>query len=65
LAIETSYKLSAKVQPDYIEVLPGIAPEYIKKVNQPSGVPVIAGGLIDSEAEVATALNASFSPVSP
>jgi glycerol uptake operon antiterminator len=58
LAIETSYKLTVKVQPDYIEVLPGVVPDFIKQVRQTTGVPVIAGGLIHYEAEVSSALNA-------
>lgn len=58
LAIETSFKLTAKVQPDYIEVLPGIVPNYIHKVHQTTGVPVIAGGLIHTEDEIISAFNA-------
>ncbi|EXX86581.1 glycerol-3-phosphate responsive antiterminator GlpP [Paenibacillus darwinianus] len=58
LAIETSYKLADKVQPDYIEVLPGIIPGFIRKFHQEICIPVIAGGLIHTKAEVDAALDA-------
>ncbi|MDQ0232475.1 glycerol-3-phosphate responsive antiterminator [Metabacillus malikii] len=52
LALETSYKLAEKVQPDYIEVLPGCVPHLIKKVHSETKIPVIAGGLITNKDEV-------------
>ncbi|SDB42727.1 glycerol uptake operon antiterminator [Pseudobutyrivibrio sp. YE44] len=45
-------------QPDVIEILPGIVlPKIIKKVNQVSRVPVLAGGLISDRDDVMNALN--------
>ena len=45
-------------QPDVIEILPGILlPKIIKKVNQLSRVPVLAGGLIGDRDDVMNALN--------
>jgi glycerol uptake operon antiterminator len=56
IALETSCKLAKKVSPDFIEVLPGVVPHLIEKVNCETGIPVIAGGLIDAKEEVENAL---------
>ncbi len=45
-------------QPDVIEILPGIVlPKIIKRVNEVSRVPVLAGGLISDRDDVMNALN--------
>ena len=45
-------------QPDVIEILPGIVlPKIIKRVNEVSRVPVLAGGLITDRDDVLNALN--------
>ncbi|WP_219833991.1 glycerol-3-phosphate responsive antiterminator [Paenibacillus sp. R14(2021)] len=62
-ALERSYALVEKTQPDYIEVLPGIMPEIIAEVKERTGVPVIAGGLIRTEDHVRQALHAGASAV--
>ncbi|MFX4300996.1 glycerol-3-phosphate responsive antiterminator [Alicyclobacillus tolerans] len=55
-SLETSYRILANSQPDYIEVLPGIVPHLLEEVRQRTGRPVLAGGFIRSQAEVVTAL---------
>ncbi len=46
------------VQPDVIEILPGIVlPKIIQRVNKVSKVPVLAGGLIADRDDVMNALN--------
>jgi glycerol uptake operon antiterminator len=52
IALETSFQLARKVEPDYIEVLPGVIPQYVDIVKQETGIPVIAGGLIKSSVEM-------------
>src|SRR5690606_34316008 len=47
-ALDHNLKICKNVQPDYIEVLPGIIPDVLKQVNEETGIPVIAGGLIRS-----------------
>lgn len=42
-ALEKSYLLLAKTQPDYIEVLPGVIPHIIAEVSVRTGIPIIAG----------------------
>ena len=45
-------------QPDVIEILPGIIqPKIMKRINDASKVPVIAGGLITDREDVMNALN--------
>lgn len=63
LALETSYKVIERAQPDYLEVLPGIMPEIIKEVRQQAGIPIIAGGLIRTKVNVTEALQAGAEAV--
>ncbi|MDK2968655.1 MULTISPECIES: glycerol-3-phosphate responsive antiterminator [Lacrimispora] len=44
------------VQPDVIEILPGVMPKVIRKICRISKVPVIAGGLISDKEDVMSAL---------
>lgn len=57
-ALEKSYKLIEKTQPDYIEVLPGSMPWMITEVKERVNTPIFAGGLIRTKAEVEAALQA-------
>lgn len=52
------------VQPDVIEILPGIMPGIINKVNKISKVPIIAGGLIEDKKDVMTALDSGAIAIS-
>lgn len=62
-ALEKSYHLIEKIKPDYIELLPGIIPSFIQEVHQKTGIPVLAGGLIRSEQDVAEVLKAGATAV--
>ncbi len=56
---------SGVVQPDIIEILPGvIVPKMIKKINLISRVPVIAGGLISDKEDVMNALSNGATAIS-
>ena len=55
-ALEKSYKLVEKTQPDYIEVLPGAMTWMIQEVKGRLNIPVFAGGLIRTPEEVENAL---------
>lgn len=57
-ALEKSYKLIERTKPDYIEVLPGIAPWMITEVKERLGIPIFAGGLIRTREDVEKALKA-------
>ena len=62
-AIEHSYTLFERTQPDYIEVLPGIMPDMIHEVKERTGIPVIAGGLIRTSLHVRQALDAGAAAI--
>ncbi|WP_214889851.1 glycerol-3-phosphate responsive antiterminator [Exiguobacterium sp. s142] len=62
-SLEKSYRLINRTQPDYIEVLPGLVPKYIRLVKERTGIPVFAGGLISSLDEVEQALAAGATVV--
>jgi glycerol uptake operon antiterminator len=62
-ALEKSYKLIEKTQPDYIEVLPGAMPGMITEVKERVKTPIFAGGLIRTAEEVKNALNAGASAI--
>lgn len=62
-ALNRSVKLAQKADPDFIEVLPGVAPKIIELIRRETGKPVFAGGLIDAKEEVEAALKAGASAV--
>ncbi|WP_420855434.1 glycerol-3-phosphate responsive antiterminator [Virgibacillus indicus] len=63
-ALDHNLKICNRVQPDYIEVLPGVVPKIITEVHEKTGIPVIAGGLIRSEQDVINALEDGAKAVS-
>ncbi|WNR44458.1 glycerol-3-phosphate responsive antiterminator [Paenibacillus roseipurpureus] len=62
-ALEKSYALLERSQPDYIEVMPGVIPHIIREVKERSGIPIFAGGLIRSVEDVEQALSAGATAV--
>ncbi len=55
-ALERSYKIIKKAEPDFVEVLPGAYSDMIPEVAAKVTVPVIAGGLIRTIEEAENAL---------
>ena len=51
-------------RPEYAELMPGVIPKAIKSFVEKAGIPIIAGGLIESEQDVRTALGAGAEGVS-
>jgi glycerol uptake operon antiterminator len=62
-ALEKSYKLLERTEPDFIEVLPGVMPHMIAEVYERTGVPIFAGGLIRTVTDVELALQAGAEAV--
>lgn len=56
LSIETAVKASQMINPDAIEIMPGIMPRIIEKLSSNLEVPVIVGGLVSLQSDVKTAL---------
>ncbi|MBC6308034.1 glycerol-3-phosphate responsive antiterminator [Listeria sp. FSL L7-1582] len=51
-AFTKSTALVQKTKPDYIELLPGILPTMVEQMTEQFNIPVIAGGLITTQAQV-------------
>lgn len=64
LAYENSMAAIQSSKPNAIEVIPGIMPKVIQRINQSSKVPLIAGGLILDKEDVLQALNAGARGIS-
>jgi glycerol uptake operon antiterminator len=64
MAFENIKKQSEAVEPDYVEILPGVMPKVIKRINNLINVPVIAGGLIADKEDVLAALSAGAVSIS-
>ncbi|MFC0216481.1 glycerol-3-phosphate responsive antiterminator [Paenibacillus chartarius] len=62
-AVEKSYALIERTQPDYIELMPGVIPHMIAEVHARTQIPVFAGGLIRTVEDVERALEAGASAV--
>ncbi|MBL0384995.1 glycerol-3-phosphate responsive antiterminator GlpP, partial [Staphylococcus sp. SNAZ 59] len=56
-ALSRSIELIKRVEPDFVEVLPGIATKAIRIINEETNTAVIAGGLINSKEEVDVAVS--------
>ncbi|EMG26716.1 glycerol uptake responsive antiterminator [Listeria fleischmannii 1991] len=55
--------LVEKVQPDAIELLPGILPEQIAKMDTCLQIPIIAGGLIERSSQIDAVLAAGATAI--
>lgn len=56
--------LSETGRPDFIEIMPGLIPRVLRAARELTGIPVIAGGLIEEKSEVIAALDAGAVAVS-
>lgn len=64
MAFENIKRQVETVEPDYVEILPGVMPKVIKKISKQSLIPVIAGGLIADKEDVMSALSAGAVSIS-
>ncbi|MCG0275408.1 MAG: glycerol-3-phosphate responsive antiterminator [Thermosediminibacteraceae bacterium] len=64
LAVDTAVRTIRQVEPDAVEVLPGVIPKIIKRMHENIHHPLIAGGLIEDIQEVKEALKAGAWAVS-
>lgn len=63
-SIEMGIKQSQEIKPDLIEIMPGALVKAIQRMASKTRIPLIAGGLIDSEAEVMAIMKAGAVSVS-
>lgn len=64
MALENLPRELEMVEPDVVEILPGLMPDIIRRVCASTSTPVIAGGLISSKREVIAALSSGAAGVS-
>ncbi len=64
LSIDTAVKTSQVIDPDAIEIMPGIMPKITKQLSSALSVPVIVGGLISEDVEVENAIKSGALGVS-
>ena len=56
LSIQTTVKTSSLINPDAIEIMPGIMPRITKQLASKLDVPVIVGGLISEKEDIENAI---------
>jgi glycerol uptake operon antiterminator len=57
-------KQVSQSKPDFIEIMPGGMPKYIKWVLEEVNIPIIAGGLVCEKEDVVSALSAGATAIS-
>ncbi|QLY80803.1 glycerol-3-phosphate responsive antiterminator [Clostridium intestinale] len=64
LSLETGIKNIKTVQPDAVEVMPGVASKIIKSMEKKVHLPIIAGGLIQTKKDIIESIGAGAVAVS-
>ncbi|MGL6108015.1 glycerol-3-phosphate responsive antiterminator [Romboutsia sp.] len=65
MSLENAIESLRKVKPQAIEIMPGIVPKLVKKINKVyPNIPIICGGLIDEKEEIINALSSGAMAVS-
>jgi len=49
---DTTIKTALSMQPDMIEIMPGILPAVLKRITKQLTIPIIAGGLIETKEDI-------------
>ena len=63
-SIDTTVEAPNFSKADMLEAMPGIAPKIIKKLRQKTNIPIIAGGIIETEEEVNVAIQSGACAIS-
>ena len=63
-SINTTVDAVKSSKPDMIELMPGLLTKVITQIKKEVRIPIIAGGLIESKAEIISAINAGADAVS-
>jgi len=62
--VDTALESMRASRPDMIEIMPAVAYKTITKIKNNTGIPIIAGGLVEKKEEIYAAINAGASGVS-
>lgn len=63
-ALNHNLKAIDKTRPDYIEILPGLITKKFKEIAEKTNLPIIAGGLINTEEDIKAAYDGGAIAVS-
>lgn len=63
-SIVSAINMARQTKPDAIEILPGILPKVIRAIHKQIDTPIITGGLVTHETEIANAFKAGAMGVS-
>ena len=63
-SLETAIETLKVSKPDMIEIMPGICEKAIKKMRSSADIPIIAGGLIETEEEISAVIKSGASGIS-
>ncbi len=63
-SVDTALESTRSSHPDMIEIMPAVAYKTITKIKNNTGIPIIAGGLVERKDEIFAALGAGASAVS-
>lgn len=63
-SIDSTIESIKQSKTDMIEIMPGIIPKAISKIKKEIFIPIIAGGLIETETEMKAALDAGAYAIS-
>ena len=63
-ATDTALENISQIRPAMVEIMPGVIPKIITRFASETRIPIIAGGLIESEREVRSAIDAGAAAVS-
>lgn len=63
-SVEIAFDTVRTSKPDMIEIMPGVLPRQIEAFSDGIGIPLIAGGLIETKNDVIAALSAGASAIS-
>ena len=63
-SVDTIIETVKTAKPDMAEIMPGVVPKVISHIHRETGVPVICGGLIDTQREIEEAFSGGAAAVS-
>nr|WP_080849302.1 glycerol-3-phosphate responsive antiterminator [Cytobacillus gottheilii] len=55
-AVENGLKVSREIQPDALEIMPGLLPGIVKNIKKETDIPIITGGLIHYKSQIQDAI---------
>jgi len=64
MAFQTIQNHIQTIQPDFLEIMPGLVTDIIKQLSELSSIPIVASGLMRSKADILTSLDAGAQAIS-